>query len=101
MENWPQRKLADLSQVDREIRITNTNSQTKKLKTVENENNEANQKTASSATSNLDDSSTETNNQTNLPQTQPSRQPRKRQLHSSKKISKIASTKLDFSQILD
>ena len=49
--------------------ITNTNSQTKKLKTVENKNKEANQETVSSDASNLDNSSTETNNQTNPPQT--------------------------------
>lgn len=82
--------------------ITNTNNQPKKLKTVENENKETNQKTASSATSSLNDSSTETTNQTDIPQTQPSHQPpRKRQLRSAKKISEIASTKLDFTQILN
>jgi len=65
--------------------FTNTNNQSKKLKTIENDNKEASQETTSSTTFNPDNSSSETSNQTNPPQTQPSRQPRKRQLRSSKK----------------
>ena len=60
--------------------ITNTNSQSKKPKTIENENKET-----ASITTNLNDSSTETNNQTNPPQTRPSHKPRKRQLRPLKK----------------
>ncbi|CAG8654231.1 717_t:CDS:1, partial [Paraglomus occultum] len=40
-------------------------------------------------TSNFNNSSTDTNSKTNPPQTEPSRQPRKRQLRSSKKNLKL------------
>ena len=69
--------------------LLNKFTNTKKLKTIKTDNKEMIQETTLSTSSNLDDSSTETGNQTNLSQTQPSRQPRKRQLRSSKKCLRL------------